>query len=159
MGRIYKIMLSKEENMNYKLSLRVFSVVYMLLGLSLFVLSPSFILQLFGVGLIPTDMTLKDTMDFWRVIGFLRVFGAAILFAGILFNFLAFIEGEKNCRLVTSGIAVGSFLFFLMAITQQIAFWETIAGWMFLTVFIITFINFTALSVNNVITSKHLTLY
>lgn len=147
-----------EDKMNYKLSLRAFSIIYILLGLMFIILSPESVLKCFGVDSLPVpDTANNDSMNIWRLVGFMRVFGAAIIMVGVVFGFLAYLEGDKNQRLAAMGITIGSFLLFLIMITQQIAFWETIYGWYFLTVFIITMIYFAVMSFSK-ITGKTLTI-
>lgn len=142
--------------MNYKISMRVFSVVYLIIGLAFILLSPRFGLQLFGVGAVPEpDIKIDAAMDFWRVIGFLRVFGGAFLMMGVMVGFLAYVEGDKNRKLVTSGISIGSILLFLIMFTQQTAFWGTIAGWILLTIVIITFVYFAVMSFRKFSSNKN----
>ena len=110
------------------------------IGLSLVLFSPSF-LPFYGAVSIPAyDANDVSAMSFWRSAAFVRVFGALLLAFGIfLWAARKFMETETGRPLIAA-LSVGFFVISLVALTQQIAFWETSTG--FLTV-----ISFLALAI------------
>lgn len=132
--------------MNYKLTLRIFSVIFIIIGFIFFGLGPN-ILTYFGVDYIPEPI-IKDgnVIDFWQVYSFTRVFGGAIFMMGVLTGFLAYLEGEKNRRYAAFGSASGLLVLVFVVLTQQIAIWETLAGWILIGVFVIAMIAYALLA-------------
>lgn len=138
--------------MSYKLSLKLFSFLFIVLGLAFLILAPN-LLQYFGVHSIPDISTQSDeAINFWRVISFARVFGGLIFLLGVTFGFLTYIEGNKNRKLVTSGISVGLVGLVIITLVQQIALWSTLFGWILLSLFALALINFCFLSFKKEVT-------
>jgi len=132
--------------MNYKFVFRLFSSVFVILGLLLTVTGAG-TLSYFGVTEIPEiNFQTNEVVNFWKTYSFLRISGAAIIAYGLLIGFLAYIEGEKDRKRASIGAAVGLLVLTVIALTQQIALWETIAGWIITAVFLIAFAVFAFLS-------------
>lgn len=132
--------------MNYKVSLRIFSIVFIIIGAIFFMYGPN-VMSCFGVKTIPDTVYVNsEIMDFWKMYAFVRMFGGAILLYGILIGFLAYIEGAKNRKMVSLGSAAGLLIFILVLLTQQMALLETLTGWSLLAIFFLVFIGFILLA-------------
>jgi hypothetical protein len=137
---------TRESEMNYKISLRIFSVVFIIIGAMFFMCGPG-VLHSFGVKAIPDSPYLNgEIMDFWKMFAFVRLFGTAVMMYGILIGFLAYIEGAKNRKMVSLGSAAGLLILSLVLLTQQIALLETLPGWSLLAVFVLVLIGFILLA-------------
>lgn len=132
--------------MNYKISLRIFSVVFIIIGAIFFMYGPG-VMSSFGVKDLPDVYDVSGSIsDFWKMFAFVRIFGAAILMLGILIGFLAYIEGGKNRKIASLGSASGLLIFLLVLLTQQIALLETLTGWSLVAIFFLVFIGFILLA-------------
>lgn len=132
--------------MNYKISLRIFSIVFVIIGAIFFIYGPG-VMSSFGVKAIPEVCDPGGNIsDFWKMFAFVRIFGAAILMFGLLIGFLAYIEGSKNRKMVSLGSASGLLIFLLVLLTQQIALLETLTGWSLVAIFLLVFFGFILLA-------------
>ena len=134
--------------MNYKTTLRILSLLFIILGILFFSSGPG-LLCYFGLDM-SAEMVCPNyqKLNFWKVFSFTRLFGTAIFMYGIIIGFLAYISGDKNRRYVTFGGAIGLLFMIVITLIQQIAIWETIAGWILLLIFILSFISLAMLSLN-----------
>ena len=110
------------------------------IGLSLALFSP-LLLPLYGEVNIPAfDANDVSAMSFWQTAAFARVFGALLLAFGIfIWTTRRFMETEAGRPLIAA-LSLGFFVVSLVALTQQIAFWETTTG-------ILMVISFMALAI------------
>lgn len=81
-----------------------------------------------------------NTILYWMVASFARIFGAALFGAGLLIwsvrspALLSSIPGEAR-RGITFALLMGNAMCTFVAITQQFSIWESTAGWAAIAIF------------------------
>ncbi len=132
--------------MNHKMVFRTFSVIFILAGAFFFATGP-YLLSFFGVKEFPEIVSRNgETLDFWEMYAFVRMFGSAVLMYGLLIGFLAYIDGVKNRKYASFGAALGQLAFLIIYLSQQISIWNTAAGWVIAAVFLLALVSFSYLA-------------
>jgi len=113
------------------------AVLAVVFGLA-FALGGPALLPLYGASYIPTPIASDaNAMAFWAGMAFTRMFGAALLGSGVLLWFVRYISDMAIQRIVAGSLFMAMGFMIFISLTQQIAIWNSMVGWVTVGVLIL----------------------
>ena len=107
----------------------IYAVIATVLGLVFFLWGPV-LLSLYGVPQLPSPVVGDvNAMSMWSGVAFVRTFGAVLFAFGVLLWFVRSISDPVVQRNLAVALFVGTGLVGLVTLIQQIAIWNSVAGW------------------------------
>ncbi len=110
------------------------AITWVIMGIALGLYAP-LALNIFGVPDIPSD----DPLMYWNIAAFARLYGSALFGLGlILWALRGFIDtlAETARRGMVFSLLFANLLGAFVAATQSAAFWQTISGWLLMTIYL-----------------------
>ena len=118
--------------MTYKRLLILNSIVFIGLGIAFCLYAP-LMLAFFQI----TDIQGIETIAYWFIVSFARLFGAMMLILGLLLWALGSQSNEVSAsthRGIIFAILIGYTITTITILTQQISVWQSTAGWILLAI-------------------------
>jgi hypothetical protein len=105
------------------------AIVAVVLGLIFSFWGPA-LLPLYGAPRIPIPVASDaNTISFWAGMAFIRMFGAALVGFGVLLWFVRYVSDLAIQHQIAGALFIASGFMVFITVTQQIALWSTVMGW------------------------------
>ena len=119
--------------MNYKALIKINSIIFIGLGIAFCLYAP-LTMALFQI----TEIEVMGAVAYWFVVSFARLFGAMLFTVGVLLWAISSSLQELSAqsgRGYLYALILGYAVAVIAALTQQIAIWQSTAGWLMTVLF------------------------